>query len=89
MTDETCYYYTAPCGRTLRNEVEVAFYLHITKCDHVTVDQFTFRGWERVNFVYRSDEKALIMADYTNGKEATAIPVVNSIDTEPIPKVIF
>jgi hypothetical protein len=29
------------------------------------------------------------MADYTNGKEATAIPVVNSIDTEPIPKVIF
>lgn len=88
MAEDTCYYYLSPCGRSLRNESEVALYLHVTECDYVTVDQFVFRGWERVNFAYQSDEKALIMADYTNGKEATAIPVVNSVDTEAIPKVI-
>lgn len=87
MVDEICYVYIAPCGRTLRNEVEVAFYLHITKCDHVSVDHFTFRSWERVNFVYRSDEKALILNDYSCAQEAIDIPVVNSIDTEGIPNV--
>lgn len=87
LDEDIYYYYIAPCGRTLRNEIEVAYYLHVTRCDHVAVDQFTFRPWERVNFIYRSDEKALINQDYSCAREAVDIPVVNSIDTEDIPRV--
>lgn len=79
--------YEAPCGRRLRSLDEVAFYLHVTHCDAVTVDQFSFRAWHRPNFIYRSDERALVLKDYSGCREAVSIPVVNSVDYDEAPAV--
>ncbi|KAI6235003.1 hypothetical protein M3Y95_00005500 [Aphelenchoides besseyi] len=89
VTEDLLYVYEAPCGRLLRNGAEVAFYLHLTKCDQISVEQFTFRSWERVNLVYKSDERTLICQDYSGTREAVDIPIVNSIDNEGIPSMIY
>ena len=39
--------------------------LQATECDHISVDQFTFRSWERVNFAYHSNSSTLVLQDFS------------------------
>uniref|UniRef100_A0A1I7SU76 Histone-lysine N-methyltransferase n=1 Tax=Bursaphelenchus xylophilus TaxID=6326 RepID=A0A1I7SU76_BURXY len=86
---ETVFVYEAPCGRLLRSLDEVAFYLHVTKSELISIDQFTFRIWDRPNFIYRSDPKYLVDPDFAHCKEAITIPTVNSVDDEGPPLMLY
>ncbi|CAD5215162.1 unnamed protein product [Bursaphelenchus okinawaensis] len=86
---ESSFVYESPCGRLLRSLDEVAYYLHLTRCEYVSVDQFTFRSWDRPNFIYRSDPKYVVDRDFAHCKEAVSIPTVNAVNDEGSPMMLY
>ncbi|CAN7998859.1 unnamed protein product, partial [Ixodes hexagonus] len=73
-------FYTAPCGRRLRNIAEVLQYLTLTKC-LLTVDQFCFDSFVNVFAHFVPQTILSSIKDLTYGKELVPVTCINSLDT--------
>uniref|UniRef100_A0A914WQ09 MBD domain-containing protein n=1 Tax=Plectus sambesii TaxID=2011161 RepID=A0A914WQ09_9BILA len=78
-------FYIAPCGRRLRNLSEVTQYLKVTH-SKLTIDLFTFDSHIRPDVRAEALAKPLL-DDYSCGFEDVPIPVVNSVDAEPVERI--
>ncbi|XP_029829504.4 histone-lysine N-methyltransferase SETDB1-B, partial [Ixodes scapularis] len=74
-------FYTAPCGRRLRNIAEVAQYLVLSKC-LLTVDQFCFDSAVNVFAHFEPQTVLSSLKDLTYGKELVPVTCINSLSTE-------
>ncbi|XP_029829493.2 histone-lysine N-methyltransferase SETDB1 isoform X4 [Ixodes scapularis] len=74
-------FYTAPCGRRLRNIAEVAQYLALSKC-LLTVDQFCFDSAVNVFAHFVPQTVLSSLRDLTYGKELVPVTCINSLNTE-------
>lgn len=72
----------APCGRRLRNINEVHRYLNDTKFYRLNVDNFDFDMTIQVLANYEVEKSlcGLFIEDFSKGKEAMKIQVVNAFD---------
>ncbi|XP_046383307.1 histone-lysine N-methyltransferase eggless isoform X2 [Ischnura elegans] len=71
--------YTAPCGRRLRNLVELHSYLRVTKSS-MPIDLFDFDFWVHCLAEYTVVKQLSYIKDISYGKEKVPIPAVNWID---------
>ncbi|XP_071440737.1 histone-lysine N-methyltransferase eggless [Hetaerina americana] len=71
--------YVAPCGRRLRNLVELHSYLRITKST-MPIDLFDFDFWVHCLAEYRVVKHLSFIKDISYGKEKVPIPAVNWFD---------
>lgn len=82
--------YRAPCGRRLRNMLEIFNYLRMTK-SFLNVDNFDLDYNVHVLALYRIEEKkcGYYHPDCSEGKEKMKIPVVNAFDDQTPPPLKY
>lgn len=81
-------FYRAPCGRRLRNIVEVHRYLMETK-SKLTVDLFCFDSFLNTSTEFTPSVINCYIKDITQGKEPIPVPCINSINKEYPPYVEY
>ena len=72
-------FYLAPCGRRLARIEDVHKYLNLTDLK-LEIDFFNFDWWLHVLNEWRASRTVCTIKDISYGKEAVAVPCVNSID---------
>ncbi|CAJ0579063.1 unnamed protein product, partial [Mesorhabditis spiculigera] len=80
--------YTAPCGRSMRRIEDIATFLRLTGAE-LTIDNFTYDINVRESYMAKADPQYQVMADFSLGVEQYAIPAINSVDDEPVPKIKY
>uniref|UniRef100_A0A914C5X8 Uncharacterized protein n=1 Tax=Acrobeloides nanus TaxID=290746 RepID=A0A914C5X8_9BILA len=81
-------YYT-PCGKRLKDMSEVASYLKATKCETLSIDNFTFKIEIRPNMLVKGDREVatVVLDDFARGLEDVKIAVLNAVNDENFPNI--
>lgn len=82
-------FYKAPCGRSLRNFLEVQNYLFQTKCNFLFLDHFSFNTYVQV---FRNSPKCQACVfdfDISKGVETRPVSFCNDIDHNQLPSFVY
>ncbi|XP_066493779.1 histone-lysine N-methyltransferase SETDB2 isoform X2 [Tiliqua scincoides] len=78
-------FYKAPCGRSLRNFLDVQNYLFQTKCNFLFLDHFSFNTYVQVFRNSPSHQECVFDFDISKGVETRPISFCNDIDHDQLP----
>lgn len=78
-------FYKAPCGRSLRNFLDVQNYLFQTKCNFLFLDHFSFNTYVQVFRNSPSHQASIFEFDISKGVETRPVSFCNNIDHEQLP----
>ncbi|KAF1761908.1 hypothetical protein GCK72_010167 [Caenorhabditis remanei] len=80
--------YYAPCGKPLNSMAEVSAYLNDTR-SQLQIDCFSFEPCVDTETYVTVNEKYVKNADLAGGIEGIPIPLVNSVDNDPPPNLVY